>query len=72
MRHKSSSVGEIDEHPATGAIHTKDGVGSTLPRKKRKKKVGNMKVLERKKVGHMKVQEREKEKKSERKKVRMS
>jgi hypothetical protein len=48
LRHKSPSVGEIGEHPTTGAINTKYGAGSTFLKKR---------------VGHMKVQERKKRKK---------
>ena len=37
VRHKSLSVGEISEHPATQSIRTKDGVSSTLLKKREKK-----------------------------------
>ena len=38
VRHKSPSVGEISEHPATGSFHTKDGAGSALMKEKKRKK----------------------------------
>ena len=56
VRHKSPSVGEIGEDPATQAVHTKDGAGSILLKKENNEK----------RVGHMKVQEK-KERKRERK-----
>jgi hypothetical protein len=30
-------VGEIGEHPATGLFHTKDGAGSALLKRKKKR-----------------------------------
>jgi len=38
MRHKSPSVGEIGEHPATESFCTKDGASSASPKKKKKER----------------------------------
>jgi len=38
MRHKSPSVGEIGEHPATESFCTKDGASSASKKKKKRKK----------------------------------
>jgi hypothetical protein len=38
VRHKSPSVGEIGEHPATGSFHIKDDTSSALLKKKKNRK----------------------------------
>ena len=64
VRHKSPSVGEIGKHPATGAIRTKDGAGSTLL-KKELDTWRSIKKEKKRRIGHMKVQEKENKKERE-------
>ena len=48
VRHKSPSVGEIGEHPATGSFSTKNGAGSALLKRKKKKREEKNEKKERK------------------------
>ena len=57
VRHKSPSVGEIGEHPATGSFHMKDDTSSALLKKKKNRKG---------------VKKKKKKNKRERKKVRVN
>jgi hypothetical protein len=64
VRYKRPSVGEIDDHLATRSIRTKYGVGSILPKKRRKKremKKGEKKRRQKEKKEKGRKRERERE-----------
>ena len=58
VRHKSPSVGEIGEHPATGSFCTKDGASSSLLKRKEQKRA-KKKMMKKREIREKRDRERE-------------